>query len=373
MTRRRRTFDVDLPDEGGPAAAGQPGGRRRGPMASAIAENAEAGQERSRAARAIREENDALAHEYVALRNAGHVIRPLPLGDVHETLLTRERLTADDAELDELVASIRDIGLSNPIRVLERPDGEGYELVQGHRRLGAYRRLFEETGDGRWASVPAAVIPDGPPDVAGLYRRMVDENVVRKDISFAEMAHAARNFAADPATGTGDVDRAVAELFKSASYSKRSRIRSFVSLLDRLGDVLAHPAEISRNLGAALEAAMKRRPALAAEIRAALADGGPRAAREELGILRRFAGVPDGGGAGDGEPAPEGAGKPPRRPEAAGQGGRTKTTFHIESAAGQVKCTAAPGRLEIKAARDFSSIDRRQLERAITSLVDDLG
>lgn len=373
MNRKRKTFDIDLPDEGGPATIEHPAPRRRGPMASAISENAEAGQERNRAVQAIREENDALAHEFVALRNAGHVIQPLPLGEVHANLLTRERMLAEDEELDELVTSIRDVGLSNPIRVLERPDGRGFELVQGRRRLNAYRKLFEETGDEEWASVPAAIMPDVHADIAGLYRRMVDENVVRKDISFAEMANAAQNFAADPATATRDVDKAVAELFKSAPYSKRSRIRSFVSLLEKLGDVLLHPTEISRNLGVALETAMKKRPALVAEIRAALSDGGHRDAKKELDILRRFVGETDTGKSPDSNLALNGDKEPPQGSEIAGQGGRTKTTFHIESAAGQVKCTAAVGRLEIKAERDFSSIDRKQLERAITSLVDDLG
>ena len=52
---------------------------------------------------------------------------------------------------------------------------------------------------GQWATIPALVLPDEE-DIAGLYRRMVDENVIRKDLSFAEMAHAAQNYAADPAT-----------------------------------------------------------------------------------------------------------------------------------------------------------------------------
>ncbi len=373
MTRKLKTFDIDLPEEGGPAPGELLASGRRGPMATAISENAEAGQERNKAVQAIRDENDALAHEFVALRKAGQVIRLLPLGDVHSTLLTRERMSAEDVELDELVTSIRDVGLSNPIRVLERPDGGGFELVQGHRRLSAYQRLFEETGEEEWALVPATVMADGPADVAGLYRRMVDENVVRKDISFAEMAYAAKNFAADPATGTSDVDKAVAELFKSASYSKRSRIRTFVSLLDKIGDSLRHPTEIPRNLGVALDAAIKNRPALIAEIKSALNGAGNRDAGKELEILRRFVGEPDGKHRPEAHSRLDSDKEPSQPPESAGQGGRTKTTFHIESAAGQVKCTAAVGRLEIKADRDFSSIDRAQLQRAITSLVDDLG
>ena len=54
-------------------------------------------------------------------------------------------------------------------------------------------------------------------------------------------------------------------------------------------------------------------------------------------------------------------------------GSKTKTTFHISSSAGQVKCTAGPGRLEIKVDRDFSSIDRARLEQAVASLIDGLG
>ncbi len=365
MTRRRKTFDIVLPDDG-PVPVVQPNSKRRGPMAAAISENAEAGQERNRAFQAIREENDALAHEFVALRDAGHVVHSVPISEVRSTMLVRDRMPGEDEELDELVTSIRDVGLSNPIRVLERPAYEGFELVQGYRRLRAYQKLFEETGQKEWASIPALVVP-GAPDVAGLYRRMVDENVVRKDLSFAEMAHAARNYAADPGTGASDVSKAVAELFQSAPYSKRSYIRSFVDLLDAFDAVLKFPTEIPRALGLAVARRIKKHPKLVAEIKRDLETLKDPEVEDELEVLRRHAAMNRSEEDVVNEMAPE-----PRQGKE-GQGGRTKTTFHIESAAGQVKCTAAVGRLEIKAERDFSSIDRKQLERAITSLVDDLG
>ena len=235
MTRKRRVFDIDLPDD---TVEPTPTPTRRGPMASAIAENAEALQARKSAAEAIREENDALAHEYVALREAGHVVQAVPLEDVHCHMLVRDRLPGDDMELEELVTSIRDLGLSNPIRVLPRPDGRGVELVQGYRRLRAYGQLLEETGQEEWACIPALVLP-GAADIAGLYRRMVDENVIRKDLSFAEMAYAAQNYAADPATEANDLSAAIAALFQSAPYSKRSYIRSFAHLLDMVGEQCA--------------------------------------------------------------------------------------------------------------------------------------
>ena len=370
MTRKRRMFDIDMPEEaavdGAPKASKAAGdASRRGPMASAIAENAEALQARRNAADAIRAENDALVHEYVALRGAGHVVQVVPLDQVRADMLVRDRMPGEDEELAELVASIRDLGLSNPIRVLPRPDGTGFELVQGYRRLAAYRQLLHETGDAQaWGAIPALVMP-GEADVAGLYRRMVDENVIRKDLSFAEMAHAAANYAADPATPADTLSDAVAALFQSAPYSKRSYIRSFAYLLDRVGDVLSFPTEIPRVLGVALARVLKDRPDVANMIRDELADWDNRSIMDELGVLRRFAGLEE-------PEAPAAHGSAKKQPKA-GQGGKSKTTFHIRSSAGPVKCTAGMGRLEIKVERDFSSIDRARLERAIASLIDGLG
>ena len=45
-------------------------------------------------------------------------------------------------DIDELKQSIRDVGLSNPIRVEQV--GDRYELIQGYRRLTAWRELRDE-------------------------------------------------------------------------------------------------------------------------------------------------------------------------------------------------------------------------------------
>ena len=359
MTRKRRMFQIDIPEEAVAPPAPSGNSARRGPMASAIAENAEALQARKTAAEQIREENDALAHEFVALREAGHVVQRLPLDQVHCAMLVRDRMPGEDVELGELVTSIRDTGLSNPIRVLPRPDGGGYELVQGYRRLGAYRALYQETEAEDWAEIPALIMP-GAPDVAGLYRRMVDENVIRKDLSFAEMARAAQVYAEDPSTSVSTAHDAVAELFQSAPYSKRSYIRLFAVMLEHLGEVLFYPTEIPRALGIELGRALKTSPDLARRIAETLKPMAGRDPDEEIAVLRELVGI--------GHPAP-----PAREPaERKGRASRTKTTFHIRSNAGQVKCTAAQGRLEIKVDRDFSSIERKRLEQAITALIDGL-
>lgn len=253
MSRKRRIFDINMPSADDIPVGKVPDRvleKRRGPMAAAISENADALRDREVAERAIRAENDRLAHDLVKLRAEGLVIERLRLDDVVSEKITRDRAVGPDPELEELKESIRDIGLSNPIRVEKREDGR-FELVQGMRRLSAWRALFEETGDDRYATIPAGVAD--PVSTDDSYRRMVDENLIRKDISFGEMGALARAFAADPANECPDVDKAVAVLFKSASYTKRSYIRAFASLLMMLDKVLMHPNDIPRNVGVELK------------------------------------------------------------------------------------------------------------------------
>jgi ParB family chromosome partitioning protein len=370
MSRKRRVFDINMPAEEAPVADAPTKEKpSRGPMASAIAENAEALSARKSAAEAIREENDALAHEFVELRDAGHVVQAIPLEDVHTYMLVRDRIPGEDLERESLMISIEDLGLSNPIRVFPRPDGTGYELVQGYRRLSAYKALRDKKsgsgGAGDWATIPALVLP-GEKDIAGLYRRMVDENVIRKDLSFAEMAHAAQNYAADPATEAKDLSAAVAALFQSAPYSKRSYIRSYALLLEQVGSALNFPTEIPRALGVTLARELRDRPDIAGRIKQELSDWDNRSIKDELDVLRRYAGIEDLDTL-----SADKVSEPKVKPSV--KGGKAKTTFHIRSSVGQVKCTAGDGRLEIKVDRDFTSIDRARLEAAIASLVDGLG
>ena len=366
MSRKRRVFDIAMPEDAAPEIEVKGGTTRRGPMASAISENAEALQLRKSAAEAIREENDALAHEFVALRDSGAVVQNIPLENIRTFLLVRDRLPGEDIELDDLVLSIREVGLSNPIRVVPRADGAGFELVQGFRRWSAYQRLLAETSDEKWNCIPVLIMP-GEPDISGLYRRMIDENLIRKDLSFAEMAYAARNYAKDPETDASTLSEAVAALFQSAAYSKRSYIRSFAFLLEQLSGVLKYATEIPRALGVSLARTLKEQPDLQGEIAHQLNLLPKRGIKEELDVLRQAVGL-----GGDDEPPLEIASVATRQSKSS-KGSPSKTTFHIGSSVGQIKCTAGVGRLEIKVDRDFSSIDRVRLERAISDLVDGLN
>ena len=368
MSRKRRMFEIDMPEDSPdtfPAGKTPAAETRRGPMATAISETAESSRDRARIEAEIRAENDALAQEHVRLKRAGLVTDMIALDVIDTTKLMRDRAPGPDFELAELVASIRDIGLSNPIRVEPAANGR-YELIQGFRRLSAYRELLKDTGDAAsWGQIPAGIAARGDA-LEQLYRRMVDENMVRKDISFAEMAQLAVHYAMDPQTEGNDADKAVAVLFKSAGYQKRSYIRKFIPLVERLGEALQFPHEIPRALGLALAQQLEEVPGLAGAIKAELKDWDNRSVKEELDILRRYAG--QGAELPDDAPGAKDAAKPAPLPPS----GKAKTTFQLVRPQGSAKCTAANGRLEIRLPRDFSALDRRRLEAAVAALLDQL-
>jgi len=371
MSKKRRVFDIDMPEDEivptGKVAETQAapetksafdaGPKRRGPMASAISENADSLKERQAMEQQIRAENDQLAHEYVQRKADGLVIDLIPLDQILSKKLARDRMDNADEVLDELITSIQEVGLSNPIRVQKRADGL-YELVQGFRRLAAYKALKEASAHPEmYSCIPAAVIFTDEA-LERLYRQMVDENLIRKDISFAEMAGLALKYAQDTATDCDDPEKAVAILFKSAGYQKRSYIRGFIGLMERVGGVLKYPAEISRALGLELRKRIDADGSVVAQIENDLIAAGPdRLAEEEQAILRRAAGLEA-----DKKPFPAGkvGGAPPRK---------AKTVFNIARPEGTVKCIATAGRLELRVAKDFSTVDRLKLECAIRELM----
>lgn len=361
MSKKRRMFDIEMPPED--TSETFPAGKdetRRGPMAAAITEASESARDRAATEAAIRAENDSLAQEHVRLKRLGLITDLVPLDKVVTFKLMRDRFKGPDDSLPDLIASVRDIGLSNPIRVERREDGQ-FELIQGYRRLAAYRALLAETGDAAaWGEIPAAITAPGE-TIEALYRRMVDENLVRKDISFAEMAQLAIHYAMDPQTDLFDAEKAVGVLFQSTSYTKRSYIRGFIRLMQALGEDLRFAPEIPRALGLNLVARMDEVEGIPAAIRADLAGWDNRSVRDELDVLRRYVG--------DAEPV---ATKPVAAPKPAPAKPRAKTVFQLDRPQGRAKCVAANGKLELSFERDFSAIERRKLEDAVRALLDHL-
>ncbi len=359
MSRKRRMFDIDMPAMDDIPVGKVPDKvleKRRGPMATAISENADALRDQQTTEDSIRAENDRLAHELVRLRSEGLVTEHVALSDVVTEKLTRDRKPGPDPELEELKESIREVGLSNPIRLERRSDGR-FDLIQGMRRLSAYRALLEETGNDLYARIPSGI--SDAADLNDSYRRMVDENLIRKDISFAEMGSLARAFAEDPANDCTDVDKAVAILFKSATYTKRSYIRSFASLLMMLDKVLMYPNEIPRNVGVELKRKLDADPGLIRQVSTAVMSEPDRDGPREVAILRAFVTSDDSAPK---KAATQGSSRPRR----------AKTTFQVSGRAGVAKCSASSGRIELRYDMDFTLVDRAKLEQAIATLIDDL-
>ena len=347
MSKKRRIFDIDF-DDVETSTSPQVSESRRGPMATAITENADAMAARQVAEKAIRAENDALAHEHVRLKKAGLITDLIPLDQVRADKLIRDRAMVRDDEIDELKTSILEIGLSNPIRVekLER----GYELVQGYRRLTAFRELLEETGDPIYSKIPAGINASGE-NIQQLYRRMVDENLVRRGVSFGEMAKLAIAYIKeDPLIES--YDRAVDVLFASSGRQRRSYVKSFVRLVLLIGDDLYHIQALPRALGLNLLKRIEEDAMQCEALQQALRAQEVLTAEDELRVLQNFM-----------------AEKKTAWPKSEAQRS-AKTTFRIQRPEGTAKCVAADGRIELQFERDFGGLERQRLETAVRAFFD---
>lgn len=338
MTGKGNRFGISPVDM--PVAAAPRSRRDPGPLGAAVRETAASAQEAGAALAEQRRQNAAEAGEFRAARAEGRVLVSLPLDRIATDALPRDRLdlagVAASDEMDELKASIRARGQREPVEVFAAADGL-YQLKAGWRRLTALRQLLAETGDPRFGTVIARVTPVGE-DRAALYIDMVEENIIRQDLSFAEMAQIAIRLADDPQAGIGSVDAAVARLFRALHKVKRAYIRAFTGLLLAADGALPCAREIPRDLGVAAARRLQATGAHgAAALRAALA--GATTAEDQAAALRAFVA------------GPVPAAPPPARPE----------VFAVDAS----QVTARRGEIRIAAAIDFAALDRPALERAV--------
>jgi ParB family chromosome partitioning protein len=99
---------------------------------------------------------------------------------------------------------------------------------------------------------------------------MVEENAVREDLTFAEMAQLVIAARDDRRTGFTSYDEALTRLYGSLHRMKRSNIKQFVTLMATLGDALKWPKAIGRDLGANLGRRLREDRDLARRLRPAL-------------------------------------------------------------------------------------------------------
>ena len=128
------------------------------------------------------------------------------------------RMEGQDDAIDELAASIARVGLLNPLVVI--PDGEGFSVVAGHRRLAACKRA----GLRQVNCCVRTMAPEESTEIAFV------ENMFRRDLSPIETAAGVKDTLDQ---GVMDVPGVAAALHRSVEWVQR-----MIALLDWPADVL---------------------------------------------------------------------------------------------------------------------------------------
>jgi len=129
--------------------------------------------------------------------------------------------------------------------------------------------------------VRARVVDPGSAQAA--YVAMVEENEIRVNLSHYERARIALRAVQE---GVYDSRReALLSLYGAAPRAKRSKIGSFMTLVERLDPVLKFPTAIPEKLGLALSRALSEETELAVRLRERLRLAEPDSAEAELRLL----------------------------------------------------------------------------------------
>lgn len=90
-------------------------------------------------------------------------------------------------DIDDLVESIREHGLLHPIVT-----NNGTTVISGHRRLAAYRRLLDETGDEKYKMIPCIVLH--PADPIESEMMMIEANSTARVLTPYELMEQAKRY-----------------------------------------------------------------------------------------------------------------------------------------------------------------------------------
>ena len=250
---------------------------------------------------------EEVANELTRARETGRMIVQLPLQSVDQSYLVRDRLLADDEEMDALVVSIRERGQQTPIEVTALGSGR-FGLISGWRRCQAIAQLAEEgQGDGT-----VLALERRPETASEAYRAMIEENEIRVGLSYFERARIV-----DVAVQQGVFDthkQALQSLFAAASRPKRSKIGSFVIVVQLLGEHLRFPQALGERLGLRLARVLDLYPDKAQRLLATMASKPQDSAGAEQEFLNKWVAIVEAEEKGATELA---SGKPMRNPKRA--------------------------------------------------------
>lgn len=221
-----------------------------------------------------------VAQTLTEARTEGRLIQKVPLSQVDETYLVRDRIETAPDEMKALVDSLRARGQQTAIEVTALEDGR-YGLISGWRRLAALRTLSADKESLELDTILAII--RAPQDAAAAYVAMVEENEIRVNLSLYERA---RIVARAVDKGVYRTDRiALAALFSAVPRAKRSKIGSFVPIVRRLDDALRFPTVLTEKAGLTLAKSLETDTGLAARLIAALQQAKPATAQEETRII----------------------------------------------------------------------------------------
>lgn len=162
----------------------------------------------------------------------------IPISDITTWALPRDRTLITIETMDELQNSIAQNGLRLPIELIANETG--YSLISGYRRLFAFQRLFEQTKDEKYATIPAFI--RDYTDTTAL-AAMVEENEIRQPLSPWERGHIIVRTTENGSFESADA--AIQALFPHASRQKRAKLRAISEVVWEFDGVLTDPELLS--------------------------------------------------------------------------------------------------------------------------------
>ncbi len=264
MAKRKRLTPANpmfLSDDASATAAVSPGRSTVPPIADVAGEAS---------AQAALQEVSATLQD---ARETGRMVVSIPLDQIERGYLVRDRIVVDDEEMAALVESLRLRGQQTPIEVVQLEEGR-YGLISGWRRCAALDSLGTET---------VLALLRQPDQSAEAYLAMVEENEIRVGLSFYERARIVARTVENRVYSSPK--EALNGLFASASRAKRSKIKSFITIVEDLDGVLRFPQAIGERLGLQLAKALEADDTAFVRIRAALKKAAPQSADAEQAVL----------------------------------------------------------------------------------------
>lgn len=107
-------------------------------------------------------------------------IQKIPLDNIQRN----EKNFYDTSKVEDLMESIRMVGLLDPVRVVAMDDGK-YRLLSGHRRFAAYERLhMEAIPEQTYARIPALIL-EGMDDLTETFA-LITANSTARELTYDE-------------------------------------------------------------------------------------------------------------------------------------------------------------------------------------------